>query len=162
MRVHVGHDPAAAQVTEYGAFTADGLGDQGELTCAVAGEECGRMELYELHVGQRRPGLQRQGDAVAADGRRIRAGQVGVADPAGGQHDGASVDLADGRVLLDEYAGDVSGARLDQADGPSCHRPDAGELHCLVECAMNFGAAGIAAGMDNPVAVVATFEGSRQ
>jgi 2-succinyl-5-enolpyruvyl-6-hydroxy-3-cyclohexene-1-carboxylate synthase len=31
-----------------------------------------------------------------------------------------------------------------------------------VERAMNFGAAGIAAGMDNPVAVVATFEGSRQ
>ena len=27
---------------------------------------------------------------------------------------------------------------------------------------MNFGAAGIAAGMDDPVAIVATFEGSRQ
>jgi hypothetical protein len=34
---------------------SESLGDQGELTCAVAGEACGRMELHELHDDQRRP-----------------------------------------------------------------------------------------------------------
>ena len=114
LRVHAEHDPLAGAVVEDRPLAADGLADERLLADGVgAGPHHGGVELDELDVAHRQPGAQGERHAVAGDGRRVRRRGEDLAVAAGGQHDGAGGDGADGLDVADG---------VDQGDG------DAGRL----------------------------------
>ena len=85
------HEAVALAVDQEGALAAHRLGDQRLLPAGVGAElHHGRVELHELQVAQHRTGPQRQRHAVA--GRHRGVGGLGehLAEPTGGEHDGAA------------------------------------------------------------------------
>ena len=128
-----------------------------------------RVELDELQVAQGRAGPQGERHAVA--GRHRRVGGLGehLAEAAGGEHDGPAVHRAD--AVADALADHVQGHPRDaavlgeqQVDGEGVldhldlGRPlDGGDQRPL-----DLRAGGVAAGVRDPVAVVATLPGQRQ
>ena len=75
------------------------------------------MELDELHVEQRRAGAQGQAHAVAGALPRVRRHLGDLADAAGGEHDGRSLEDHEvaGLAVVAERAGDrAAGGVLDQ------------------------------------------------
>ena len=168
--VHALHEPVALEVDEEGALAADRLGDQRLLAAGVGAEvHHRRVELDELQVAQRGAGPQRERHAVA--GRHRGVGGLGehLAEAAGGEHDGPAVHRADAvaLALADHVQGDAGDAAVlgeQQVDGQrvldhlDLGRPlDGGDQRPL-----DLGPGGVAAGVRDPVAVVAALAGQRQ
>ena len=114
------HEPLAGFVHQHGALAAHGLADQ-RHGIEPDGQR-GRMELHELHVGQRRAGASGQRQALADGAQRI--GRVGIepAQPAGREHDatGRAAGRRSGRPrrqhARDAAIVDQQAARLEPLD----------------------------------------------
>ncbi len=159
-------------VDEEGALAAHGLGDERLLAArALAEPEHRRVELHELEVGQLGPGAQRSGHAVAGRDGRVGRRRVDLAESARGQHDGARVGRPDAvdLALADDVQGHAADPRvrvgeqvddegvLDDLDaGVVAHPVERGD-----EGARDLLAGGVAAGVQDAVAVVATLAGQR-
>ena len=88
------------RVDEHRAFAAHRLGDQRERVLRRV--ERGRMELHELHVGQRHAGAMRDREAVAGGDDGIRRVAIDLAAAAGREHGRVGDDL--GRAAGDARA----------------------------------------------------------
>ena len=78
-------------VDEHRALAAHRLGDERERILRRV--ERRRMELHELHVGERHAGAMRDRVAVAGGDDRIRRVAIDLAAPAGGEHGRVGDDL---------------------------------------------------------------------
>ena len=164
------HEPVALEVDEEGAFATDRLGDEWLLAAGVGAEvHDRRVELHELQVAQGGPGPQGEGHAVAGRHRGVGGLREHLAETTGGEHHGPAVDRAD--AVADPLADHVQGhprdapvlgeqqvdreGVLDHLDlGRSLDRGDQGPL--------DLGPGGVAAGVRDPVAVMAALPGQRQ
>ena len=164
------HEAVALEVDEERALAAHGLGDQRLLALRVGAEpHHGRVELHELEVAQPGAGAQRDRHPVAGGDARVGGLAEDLAEPAGGEHDRAAVHGADAVALaLAEHVqgqpGDAAVGGAQQVDGQrvlddlDLGRPlDRGD-----EGALDLGAGRVAAGVGDPVAVVAALAGQRQ
>ena len=117
----VPHEPFAVLVAQDPALAADRLGDE-QPANARRPDHPGRVELDELHVDQLGAGLIGEGLAVAAVLPGVGRDLVGLADPAGRQHDrlGREHDRLPGRAPVAERAGDPGRPR-DQARDRALH-----------------------------------------
>ena len=164
------HKPRAMDVDQHRAFAAYRLGNQRLLTDRVGSEpQDGRVELHELHVGDRRTCAQRERDAVAGSDRRIRGRREHLAEPAGRQHNRATERRTDtvAAAGADHVQGDTAGATvsgLQQVDDERVLDDlDAfGRLHRSDQRPLDFGAGGIAAGVRDATAKVTAFAGERE
>ena len=165
------HEPVALEVDEERALAADRLGDQRLLAAGVGAEvHHGRVELHELQVARawrrpaarapsrrrsrprgwwsgRTPGRDRRWRARprgSAPRRRRRAGPR--RSRAGSPRRRRRPRRAAGRRRARAGSTSISGASLDRGD----QRP------------LDLGAGGVAAGVRDPVAVVAALAGQRQ
>ena len=111
----VEHEPLALGVAQHATVTAHRLGDEDALD-RKRPHHARRVELDELHVQQRRAGPQCQGVTVTGVLPRVGGDLEGLADPAGGQHDGrrAERDEAAGLAPIAEGAGERAVVGLDQ------------------------------------------------
>ncbi len=107
------HEAFAVGVHQVRALAPQRLGDQ-RLLGAGAGhpgvlrhDQRGRVELHELHVGDRRTGPHGQGDPVAGGDPRVRGGREDLPHAAGGQHHRAGQQRAD--TVLTALAEHVQG-----------------------------------------------------
>ena len=107
------HEPLAGLVDQRRALAAHGLAD--ERHGPRSDVERSRMELHELHVGERGAGARREREALAEAAQRIGAVLVESADPAGRDDDAARPQTAPAptdpigedaanRVVLDDEA----------------------------------------------------------
>ena len=161
---------APVAVDEEGALAAHRLGDQRLLAGrALAEEEHRGVELHELQVGDPGPGPQRRRHAVAGRHRRVGRRRVDLPQAAGGEHDRPAVRRADpvDLPLADDvqrhpaHGTVVGGEQVD--DEGVLDDLDAGVVDDPVERgderARDLGAGRVAAGVRDPVAVVAALAG---
>ena len=94
------HEAHAARVDEDRAFAAHRLGDERERILRRV--ERRRMELHELHVGERDAGAMRDREAVARRDDRIRRVAIDLAAAARREHGRVGDDL--GRAAGDARA----------------------------------------------------------
>jgi hypothetical protein len=168
--VHALHERLAGRVDQHRALAPDRLADQRLLPAGGGAEpERGRVELDELQVGDHRAGPQRQRDAVAGGHGRVRGRGEHLAHPAGGQHDRAGQHRADAvRAALAEHVqahpgGPAVGAAEQVEHQRVLDQRDAGVAgDRLLQRALHLGAGRVAAGVHDPVAVVAALPGQRQ
>ena len=120
------------------------------------------MELEELHVGQLGAGLVGQRRGAAIGGRGVGGVAEEPAAAARGQDDGAGavLDQLALRLRDDPHAGAVF-------DDQASHQValagvDAGVPEGLVEAALDLGAGGVAAGVDDPRPAVGRLPTQRQ
>ena len=169
-RVGAGHDPPSRPVDEHGALAADRLRHQHLLPGGVrALPEHGRVELHHLDVGHLGAGPQREGEAVAGGAGGVAGRGVDVPVATRGQHDRAGTQVAavdEGPVVGD--AGDpqaddraVGRAQRLEGDGVLEHL-DAAGAQGAGEGAGHLGAAGVTAGVHDPVAAVTALAGERR
>jgi hypothetical protein len=165
-----GHEPRSGLVHQVRTLAAQRLGDQRALHRGDAGgDERGRVELDELHIGDDRAGPQCQGHAVAGGDRGIGRRGVHLAHAAGGQHHRAGQDRADAVLgaLAENVQGETARATVGRAQqiqhqgvlDPADPRvpPDR-----LVQCALHLGTGSVAARVHDPVGAVATLAGQHQ
>ena len=95
--VEVLHERPHREIAQDGAFSADGLGDEG--AAAVGRLERGRMELDHLHVAHFGAGAIGHRDAIAGRDIRIRRELIDLAGPAGGEDDGIGGNRLDASGL---------------------------------------------------------------
>ena len=165
------HDPHPGAVDEEGALAAHRLGDERLLAGRpLAEEEHRRVELHELEVGDPRAGPQRRGHPVAGRDRRVGRRGVDLPEAAGREHDRPAVGRADpvDLALADDvqrhpaHRAVVGGEQVD--DEGVLDDLDAGVVDDPVqrgdERPGDLGAGGVAAGVRDPVAVVARPRGS--
>ena len=164
------HEPVALEVDEEGALAAHGLGDQRLLAAGLGAEvHHGRVELDELQVAEGGAGAQGQRHAVAGRDRRVGGLGEHLAEATRGEHDGPAADRADSvaLALADHVQGDPGYAAVvgeQQVDGERVL--DHLDLGCPLDRGdqrpLDLGAGGVAAGVRDPVAVVAALAGQRQ
>ncbi len=164
------HEAVALEVDEERPLAADGLADQRLLAARVGAEvHHRRVELHELEVAQHRTGTQ--GERHAVPGRHLRVGRLGehLAQPARGEYDGTAAHRADAVPLpfshhVQRDPRDPSVGRAHQVDGEGMldDLDVRGSLDRGDERALDLRAGGVAAGMRDPVAMVAALAGQRQ
>ncbi len=132
-----------------------------------------RVELHELQVGHLRAGAQRERDAVAGRDRRVGGAREDLAEPAGGEHDGAREHRADAVALPSPSTCRVrpATARARARGGPRSRSSTSGVLddldlgvgaHRGDERALDLEPGRVAAGVHDPVAGVAALAGQRE
>ena len=175
--VHGGHEPAPVDVEQQRALAPHGLRDERELALGARPQpQDRRVELHELQVAQYGPGPERGGDPVSR-----RAGRVGrrpehLPDPARRQHDGGRQHGADAvpRARAPHVQGHAAGAPCaGRVRFGRQHVQHQGVLHDLDARVVPHGldlrdqrpgdlrARGVAAGVRDPVGVVAALPGER-
>ena len=171
-RVAAGHDRPPGRVHQHRARPAQRLGEQRALAGGRFLPQHGRVELHELEVPQLGTGPGGQRQAVAGHPGRAGRRRVGLAEPAGGQHDRTSPDRARPQhpvaagepgedpadrapVIGQRVQGDAAGQDLDRAGGRGLigqrRRQDPVQL----------GPDRVAAGVHDPVAAVAALQVQR-
>ncbi len=164
------HEPVALEVDEEGALAADRLADQRLLAAGVGAEvHHRRVELHELQVAQHRAGAQRQRHAVAGRDRRVGGLREDLAEPARGEYDGPAAHRPDAVALALAHhvqgdPGDPAVLREQQVDGQGVLDDlDVGRgVDRRDQRALDLRAGGVAAGVRDPVAVVAALAGQRE
>ena len=127
------------------------------------------MELHELEVAQRRTGPERQRHPVTGGDRGVGGLGEDLAEPAAGQHDGPAQHLADTVDLalaehVQGHPGDAAVGGGHQVDRQRVldHLDLGGPLDRGDQRPLDLGAGRVAAGVGDPVAVVAALAGQRQ
>ena len=164
------HEAVALEVDEERALAADRLGDQRLLALRVGPEvHHRRVELHELEVAQGRAGTQRDRHAVAGGDAGVGGLREHLAEPAAGEHDRPAVGGADAVALtlaehVQGHACHAAVRREQQVDGQGVLDDlDLGRaLDRRDQRALDLGARGVAAGVRDPVAVVAALAGQRE
>ena len=154
------HEAFEMDIAEDATFAAECFAEE-ESRGAFDGES-GGMELHEFHVGE-------HGASFVGDGHAITGGDIGIggftvelAEPAGGEENGASADFVervigfveeanadDAAVFENEFGGEGVGAQVEMRDGVG-----AGE-----KGAADFAAGGIAVGVEDAGTAVSGFAG---
>ena len=129
----------------------------------------GRVELDELDVGDDRAGPQRERDAVAGGHGRVGGRRVHLAHAAGGEHHRARQDRADAVLgaLAEHVQRDAAGPAVGVAQQVEHERvldqPDPRIAQDRgVQRPLHLGAGRVAAGVHDPVGVVAALPGQHQ
>ena len=164
------HEAATVPVDEERTLAPHRLGDQRLLAAGVRAEpHHGRVELHELQVTQYGAGSVGHRHPVAGRDRRVGGLGEHLTESAAGQDDGPAPDGADAvtLALAHHVEGDPGDATivgeqqvdsegvLDDLDlGRARHGGDQGPL--------DLGARGVAAGVGDPVAVVAALAGEAE
>jgi hypothetical protein len=155
------HEAFAVQVPQQGAVAAQGLGQERPGHGGVVQRR--GVELHELQVGDRHPGPQRHGDAVAGGLGRVRGHREHLPGAAGGDQHVAGPHL--GPAPRGRQGGNAGAPPVlhDQVQGePVLVHRGRGALHRLHQGPFHLGAGGRAPGVDHPGVRVAALPGQQQ